>query len=106
MLPKTPVNATHWNTRNLAKAQGLSETSIRRIWKLHNLKPHLIESLKLSGDRFFTVLVGVTATSPIIYPSSIRCSTPNISGCHETAICILAFKHRGLPMVANARTSA
>jgi transposase len=52
-LHKKPVNATHWSTRSMAKSQGLSEASIRRIWKQHNLKPHLIETFKLSRDKFF-----------------------------------------------------
>jgi transposase len=52
-LHTTPANATHWSTRSMAGAQGLSEASVRRIWKQHNLKPHLIETFKLSRDRHF-----------------------------------------------------
>lgn len=52
-LHTTPSNATHWSTRSMAKAQGLSESTIRRIWKLHNLKPHLIKTYKLSRDKQF-----------------------------------------------------
>jgi transposase len=52
-LHTTPVNATHWSTRTMAKAQGLSEASIRRIWQRHNLKPHLTETFKLSRDKQF-----------------------------------------------------
>ena len=52
-LHKKPMNATHWSTREMGKAQGLSEASIRRIWKRHNLKPHLIETFKLSRDKHF-----------------------------------------------------
>lgn len=48
-----PRNATHWSTRSMAKEQGLSEATIRRIWKQHNLKPHLIETFKLSRDKQF-----------------------------------------------------
>jgi len=44
----------------MAEAQGVSEATIRRIWKQHNLKPHLIKSFKLSRDRhFFEKLVDV-----------------------------------------------
>ncbi len=39
-LHTTPPAATHWSTRSMAKAQGLSEATIRRIWKGHHLKPH------------------------------------------------------------------
>jgi len=52
-LHQTPVNATHWSTRSMAKAQGLSEASIRRIWHRHRLKPHLVETFKLSRDKHF-----------------------------------------------------
>ena len=37
----------------MAKAQGLSEASVRRIWRQHNLKPHLVETFKLSRDKQF-----------------------------------------------------
>ena len=49
----TPPNATHWSTRSMAEAQGLSEATIRRIWKRHNLKPHLVKTFKLSRDKHF-----------------------------------------------------
>ena len=49
----TPPNATHWSTRSMAEAQGLSEATIRRIWKRHNLKPHLVRTFKLSRDKHF-----------------------------------------------------
>ena len=52
-LHTTPPNATHWSTRTMAKAQGLSEATVRRIWKHHNLKPHLIKTFKLSRDKRF-----------------------------------------------------
>jgi len=37
----------------MAKAQNLSEATIRRIWKQHNLKPHLVHTFKLSRDKHF-----------------------------------------------------
>jgi len=52
-LHTTPPQATHWSTRSMARAQGLSEATIRRIWKRHNLKPHLVETFKLSRDTRF-----------------------------------------------------
>jgi len=52
-LYTTPPAATHWSTRSMAKAQGLSEATIRRIWKRHNLKPHLIRTFKVSRDKQF-----------------------------------------------------
>jgi transposase len=52
-LHTTPANATHWSTRSMAQAQGLSAASVRRIWRRHRLKPHLVETFKLSRDKRF-----------------------------------------------------
>ena len=52
-LHTLPPHATHWSTRSMAKAQGLSQATIRRIWKYHNLKPHLVKTFKLSRDKQF-----------------------------------------------------
>lgn len=52
-LHTTPPNATHWSSRSMAKVQGLSDATIRRIWKQHNLKPHLLKSFKVSRDKHF-----------------------------------------------------
>ena len=52
-LQTTPSNATHWSTRTMAKAQSVSEATVRRIWHSHNLKPHLTETFKLSRDKRF-----------------------------------------------------
>jgi transposase len=48
-----PSNATHWSTRSMAKAAGLSEKSVRRIWHQHGLKPHLARTFKVSNDPQF-----------------------------------------------------
>src|SRR6201997_2091448 len=45
--------ATHWTARTLAKAGGLSHTSVQRIWAAHGLKPHLVKTFKLSSDKQF-----------------------------------------------------
>ncbi len=52
-LHTTLPNATHWSERSMAKAQGVSKDSVRRIWKLYNLKPHLVKTFKLSRDKHF-----------------------------------------------------
>jgi transposase len=52
-LEQRPANATHWSTRTMARATGLSEASVRRIWKAHGLKPHLLRTFKLSKDKRF-----------------------------------------------------
>jgi transposase len=48
-----PSNATHWSTRSMAEAAGLSEKSVRRIWHKHGLKPHLARTFKVSNDPKF-----------------------------------------------------
>jgi transposase len=52
-LSEKPQDATQWSTRSMATATGLSPATIRRIWKQHGLKPHLIRSFKLSRDPRF-----------------------------------------------------
>lgn len=49
-LESTPRGATHWSTRSMAKASGLSHTTISRIWRAFGLKPHRTETFKLSPD--------------------------------------------------------
>jgi transposase len=52
-IEETPRNATQWSTRSMAKAEGVSEATVRRIWKQHGLKPHLVKTFKLSRDPEF-----------------------------------------------------
>src|SRR3972149_6147178 len=61
-LHTTPPDATHlsacyaqagWSTRTMAKEQRVSNATVQRIWKEHNLKPHLVETFKLSRDKRF-----------------------------------------------------
>ena len=49
-LETTPRGATHWSTRNMAKASGLSAMAISRIWRAFGLQPHRAETFKLSPD--------------------------------------------------------
>ena len=52
-LEEQPANATHWSTRSMAQATGMSQTAISRIWRAFGLKPHQAESFKLSPDPQF-----------------------------------------------------
>ena len=58
-----PANATHWSTRSMAAASGVSEASVRRIWKAHGLRPHRLDSFKLSNDPVLWPTFGMPATS-------------------------------------------
>ena len=52
-LRETPPDATQWSLRSMAKASGLSHTTIRRIWQAFGLQPHRAETFQLSGDPRF-----------------------------------------------------
>lgn len=52
-LESTPRDATHWSTRSLAQACGLSRSSVHRIWRAFALQPHRQETFKLSRDPLF-----------------------------------------------------
>ena len=52
-LESTPPDATHWSTRSLAAATGLSQTAVSRIWRAFGLKPHKVETFKISKDPLF-----------------------------------------------------
>jgi len=52
-LEEAPPDATHWSTRSMAQAVGLSQTAVSRIWRAFGLKPQLTESFKLSPDPQF-----------------------------------------------------
>mgnify|MGYP001156541129 CR=1 FL=1 len=52
-LEHTPKDATHWTTRSMAEATGLSQSSISRIWRAFSLQPHRSETFKLSNDPLF-----------------------------------------------------
>jgi transposase len=52
-LHEKPVAGTHWSIRKMAAASGLSYTSVQRIWKAHELKPHRMKTFKLSNDKRF-----------------------------------------------------
>jgi transposase len=67
-VQEKPEDATHWSSRRLAKAMGISAASVQRIWKQHGLKPHRVRSFKLSRDPDFlaklTDVVGLYVDPP------------------------------------------
>jgi hypothetical protein len=52
-LHSRPQGATHWSCRSMAQAKGVSKNTVNRLWQLHNLKPHLSRTFKLSRDPKF-----------------------------------------------------
>jgi len=67
-LQSRPKGQTHWSCRSMAAAQGVSKNTINRLWQLHNLKPHLHRTFKLSRDPKFleklTDVVGLYLNPP------------------------------------------
>lgn len=52
-LEQKPEARTHWSSRLMAKQAGISDHSVRRIWRAFGLKPHRVEGFKLSTDPLF-----------------------------------------------------
>lgn len=52
-LQEPPGEATHWSSRTMATASGVSVGSVQRIWRAHGLKPHRVRTFKLSRDPQF-----------------------------------------------------
>jgi transposase len=48
-----PAGETHWSCRTMAKATGVSAATVQRVWHARGLKPHLVETFKLSNDKRF-----------------------------------------------------
>jgi transposase len=52
-LEEAPRNATHWSTRAMVRRAGMSQTAVSRIWRAFGLRPHRVETFKLSSDPAF-----------------------------------------------------
>ena len=52
-LHEKPVGETHWSCRSMARAHGVSRSTVQKIWAARGLKPHRVETFKLSGDPRF-----------------------------------------------------
>jgi transposase len=67
-LRSKPAGMTHWSCRLMAEAQDVSKSTVNRLWQLHNIKPHLTGTFKLSRDAKFleklTDVVGLYMNPP------------------------------------------
>ena len=67
-LHTVPKDATHWSTRTMAEAQGVSHMTVARVWDAHGLQPHRVKTFKLSKDKRFveklTDVVGIYLNPP------------------------------------------
>lgn len=63
-----PANATHWSRSTMAREVGVSDSTVGRIWKAHGLKPHRVDSFKISNDPEFAskleAIVGLYLNPP------------------------------------------
>ena len=63
-LDSLPADGTHWSSRGMAKASGLSVGTVQRIWRAFGLPPHRVETFKLSIDPDFVAPLPAWAGSP------------------------------------------
>src|SRR5579862_9595341 len=67
-LQTKPKGMTQWSCREMAKSQGMSKSTVSKIWRSHNLKPHRVKTFKLSKDPKFleklTDVVGLYLNPP------------------------------------------
>ena len=67
-LQSKPEGMTHWSCRLMAETQGVSRSTVNRLWQLHQLKPHRSRTYKLSRDAKFleklTDVVGLYLNPP------------------------------------------
>ena len=89
-----PETATHWSTRSMAKAVGVSKATVQRVWAAHGLKPHLTRTFKLSNDPHFEEklvdVVGLYLNPP--EHALVLCAD------EKTSIQALDRTQRGLPI--------
>ncbi len=64
----TPANATQWSTRTMAREMSISKASVSRIWRANGIKPHRVDSFKVSNDPQFAdkleAIVGLYLNPP------------------------------------------
>src|SRR6202167_6452627 len=88
-LETTPRGETHWSTRGLAKATGLSRMTISRIWHAFGLQPHRTDSFKLSPDpqliEKIRDIVGLYLSPPVAAAVFAVDEKPQIQAINRTA---------------------
>jgi transposase len=67
-LQTKPKGMTHWSCRQMAKSQGVSKSTVSKIWRSHNIKPHRVKTFKMSRDPKFleklTDVIGLYLNPP------------------------------------------
>jgi len=89
-----PEAATHWSTRTMAKAVGVSKYAVQRVWVAHGLKPHRMKTFKVSNDpQFVEKLIDVVGLymNPPEHALVLSCD-------EKTQIQALDRTQKGLPI--------
>ena len=101
-LESAPANATHWSSRGMAKACGLSVSTVQRIWRAFGLQPHRIESFKLSTDPDFVAkvrdVVGLYMSPPeraIVLCVDEKCKFRRSTAASPCCRCVPASRRAG-----------
>ncbi len=110
-LETMPSHATHWSTRSMAKASGLSVSTVHRIWNAFSLQPHRSETFKLSSDPHFVEkvrdIVGLYLDPPeraLCFASMKRAKSRRLIAHNRCYRCALA-KPSGEPMTMSVMAS-
>ena len=75
-LETSPAGETHWSTRTMAKAAGISHSTIGRIWRTFHLPPHRTESFTLSPDPQLVAKIRDVVGLRVTYPRNHRSRGP------------------------------
>ena len=93
-IEQKPEGATHWSRASMAKAAGVSPSTVGRVWAAHGLKPHLMGTFKLSNDRQF-----VEKLEDIVGLYMVPPDNANVFSCDEKSqIQALDRTQPGLPL--------
>jgi transposase len=72
-LATRPKDATHWSLRTMARATGLSVSTVGRVWRAFGLQPHRAETFKLSADPLFAEKVPTSSAFTSPHPTAPSC---------------------------------
>lgn len=94
-IHETPADSTHWNSRSLAEATGVSASTVQRRWREHQLKPFRVRTFKLSNDQQFAEktenVVSLNLNSPpgsVVWSADEQCQLQALSRTQPGLPCV------------------